>query len=139
MEMYVNELPKSCKECHLCNKNPFYWCYAFDKPALISDCTFDMERLKDCPLKPISEVKKQERERMIELCKPKRVAFKKWSGYRTTRFFCPNCRKNIETNIGMTSEYHCKYCGQSVIYPKVRVVNNHSELYFEEQESIDND
>lgn len=55
MDIYVDKLPKSCKDCPCRHKNALHYCCACDKPTLISDCTFDMERLNTCPLKLIQD------------------------------------------------------------------------------------
>ena len=85
------------------------------------------------------EILNQQAQRIAELeeqlkkfTEPKKVKFNKFNGYRGTRFRCPNCNKQIENCIDYTADYYCKHCGQSVIYPKFRVVNNVGELYFEE-------
>lgn len=79
----------------------------------------------------ISELEEQLR----KFTEPKKVKYNKFSGYRGTRFRCPNCNKQIENCIDYTADYYCKHCGQSVIYPKFRVVNNVGELYFEEAQA----
>ena len=71
-------------------------------------------------------------EQLKKFTEPKKVKFNKFNGYRGTRFRCPNCNKQMENCIDYTADYYCKHCGQSVIYPKFRVVNNVGELYFEE-------
>lgn len=71
-------------------------------------------------------------EQLKKFTEPKKVKFNKFNGYRGTRFRCPNCNKQIENCIDYTADYYCKHCGQSIIYPKFRVVNNVGELYFEE-------
>ena len=71
-------------------------------------------------------------EQLKKFTEPKKVKYNKFSGYRGTRFRCPNCNNQIENCIDYTADYYCKHCGQSVIYPKFRVVNNVGELYFEE-------
>ena len=72
-------------------------------------------------------------EQLKKFTEPKKVKFNKFNGYRGTRFKCPNCNKQIENCIDYTANYYCKYCGQRVVYPKFRVVNNVGELYFEEE------
>lgn len=74
-------------------------------------------------------------EQLKKFTEPKKVKFNKFNGYRGTRFRCPNCNKQIENCIDYTVDYYCKHCGQRVIYPKFRVVNNIGELYFEETQS----
>lgn len=72
-------------------------------------------------------------ERLKKFIEPQKVKFNKFNGYRGTRFRCPNCNKQIENCIDCTADYYCKHCGQRVVYPKFRVVNNVGELYFEEE------
>lgn len=74
-------------------------------------------------------------EQLKKFTEPKKVKFNKFNGYRGTRFRCPNCNKQIENCIDYTADYYCKHCGQSIIYPKFRVVNNVGELYFEEAQA----
>lgn len=74
-------------------------------------------------------------EQLKKFTEPKKVKFNKFNGYRGTRFKCPNCNKQIENCIDYTADYYCKHCGQRVVYPKFRVVNNIGELYFEEAQA----
>lgn len=74
-------------------------------------------------------------EQLKKFTEPKRVKFNKFNGCRGTRFKCPNCNKQIENCIDYTADYYCKSCGQRVVYPKFRVVNNIGELYFEEAQA----
>lgn len=78
---------------------------------------------------------KELEEQLKKFTEPQKVKFNKFNGYRGTRFKCPNCNKQIENCIDCTADYYCKHCGQRVVYPKFRVVNNIGELYFEEAEA----
>ena len=124
MEMYVDKLPNKCLKCP-CFNSAGYMCN-INKRMLdtVGKGSADNSRDEKCPLKLIENYKGPS----------KKVLYNKFNGYRGTRFKCPSCNKAIENCIDFVGEYHCKHCGQSVVYPKFRVVNNVGELYFDEQE-----
>lgn len=113
--------------------------FTFDTTHLIFNDGIKGEMLDDIE---VCELLNQQDQRIAELeeqlknfTEPKKVKFNKFNGYRGTRFRCPNCNKQIENCIDYTADYYCKHCGQSVIYPKFRVVDNVGELYFEEAQA----
>lgn len=102
----------------------------------------DVLNQKAYNINELLKIKQFQSERIAELeeqlkkfTEPQKVKFNKFNGYRGTRFKCPNCNKQIENCIDYTADYYCKHCGQRVVYPKFRVVNNIGELYFEEAQA----
>lgn len=73
MEVYVDELPESCKECEYCSTwvddGNCYQCFMPNEDALMYPNEI-LKRSSTCPLKSLAdhdtEVKKQERERVID-------------------------------------------------------------------------
>lgn len=62
-EIYVKEVPKSCKECPCSFQDvaTCKWCNAYNKGKLtyISDDTYSKERFEDCPLKLLKDHDKE--------------------------------------------------------------------------------
>lgn len=70
MKVYVDELPKSCEKCPLCDCNGFDndgWCKAFgDKIVYIAEKNFKEKRLQSCPLQSLTDYTKQVRKEVCE-------------------------------------------------------------------------
>lgn len=68
MKIYVNEKPKSCLDCVLCQEDDLgYWCG--DKDCYISDKNVDNRRLLDCPLHNLTDHDKEVIRRVINKIK----------------------------------------------------------------------
>jgi DNA-directed RNA polymerase subunit RPC12/RpoP len=110
--------------------------YRYEMGGIIRDTEIDFPYYTDEIIELLDEKDKriaELEEQLKKFTEPKKVKFNKFNGYRGTRFKCPNCNKQIENCIDYTANYYCKHCGQRVVYPKFRVVNNVGELYFEEE------
>lgn len=78
-EIYVKEMPKSCRECPCSFKDyaTFKWCNAYEKGKLtfISDDIYKEKRFEDCPLKSLHE---HDKELIAKVCeKIKKYLFDK--------------------------------------------------------------
>ena len=73
MEIYVKEMPKSCKECPCSFQDvaTCKWCNAYNKGKLtyISDDTYSKERFEDCPLKLLKDHDKELMAKVLERIK----------------------------------------------------------------------
>ena len=68
MKIYVDEMPKCCKECGFCYIGDVgYWCQAFvDYYTYIGDKTLIEKRLNACPLATTQSLKQQVRAEVVE-------------------------------------------------------------------------
>lgn len=68
MKIYVDELPKCCRECGFCCKGDLcYWCQGIgDGGFYIPDETLKEKRLSGCPLLTTHSLKQQVREEVVE-------------------------------------------------------------------------
>ena len=74
MKVYVDELPKSCGDCHLCQANDIgcYICYADENEFVyVGEENIKKARLKTCPLQPLTYYTKQVRNEVVQEIKNK--------------------------------------------------------------------
>lgn len=72
MKIYVDEIPKCCKECGFCRKDDLgYWCQAKSGEYKYICSEQVGERLDSCPLKTTQILKQLAREEVVEEIKGK--------------------------------------------------------------------
>lgn len=92
MEIYVDELPKSCNECKL---GYFYDCqYCFLRPDLAEKDEW-CEKEKHCPLKPLSDRLAEEKKRVVQ-------EIRDLAGNYFAMPYCDNCGKIDYNDVVLT-------------------------------------
>lgn len=84
MKIYIDEMPKACKDCLNCKRNNFD-IYCSIRGIVISNRNVGNKRLPSCPLHPVAERETEVRKEVVEEIS-KNVAVETINGKRYARF-----------------------------------------------------